>query len=94
MVVAEIQTAAELHVITWIKDLVAEALESVEPHEIGLPNSDVDSLNPSQLGVAVLSIWARIFSENLMWPVIRHVSKTFELLAEHATVHQTQIDPQ
>jgi hypothetical protein len=73
--------AAERHVICWIRALVKEALESLEPSALGLGNDNVETLSPSQLGTVVLHIWARTLSGNSLWPFIRQISNTFEILA-------------
>jgi hypothetical protein len=78
--------AAERHVISWIRALVEEALESLEPSALGLHDDNVESLSASQLGTVVLHILARTLSGNSWWPVIRQTSKTFDILARTAAV--------
>lgn len=67
--------------ISWVRTLVAECLESLEPCDIGLEDRDVEHFTPSQLGKAVLLIWSRILAGNSLWPLIRHISETFRILA-------------
>jgi hypothetical protein len=76
--------AAERHVICWIRALVKEALESLEPSALGLDNDDVNNLSASQLGMVVLHIWARTLSGNSLWPFIRQISNTFDILARQS----------
>jgi hypothetical protein len=73
--------AAEKHVICWIRALVKEALESLEPSVLGLHDDNIETLSASQLGVVVLHIWARTLSGNSLWPFIRQISETFDILA-------------
>lgn len=73
--------AAERHVICWIRALVKEALESLEPSALGLDDENVEALSATQLGKAILHIWARTLSGNSLWPFIRQISNTFDILA-------------
>ena len=74
-------SVAEHQIISWVRTLVAECLESLEPCDIGLEARNVDNATPSQLGKAVLLIWSRILAGNSLWPLIRHISETFSILA-------------
>ena len=74
-------SAAENQIISWVRALVAESMESLEPSEIGLEAQDVEHLTFSQLGKAVLLIWSRILAGNSLWPLIRQISETFRILA-------------
>jgi len=73
--------AAESHIICWIRALVNEALESLEPSALGLEDDIVETLTASQLGTAVLHIWARTLSGNALWPFIRQISSALDILA-------------
>jgi hypothetical protein len=86
--------AAERHVICWIRALTKEALESLEPSALGLDNDNVETLSTSQLGTVVLHIWARTLSGNSLWPFIRQISNTFEILARQsaATTGRRQVE--
>lgn len=77
--------AAERHVICWIRALVKEALESLEPSTLALVDDNVETLSASRLGTAVLHIWARTLSGNSLWPVIRQISNAFDILARQNT---------
>lgn len=57
-------SVAEIQIISWIRALVAECLESLEPCDIGLEARNVDGLTPSRLGKAVLLIWSRGLAGN------------------------------
>jgi hypothetical protein len=76
-----ISSVAENQIISWIRALVAECLESLELCDIGLEHRNVEHLTPSQLGKTVLLIWSRILAGNSLWPLIRHISETFRILA-------------
>jgi hypothetical protein len=77
---ANSHSAAENKIISWIRALVAEALESLDPSAIGIPSQNAAYLTPSQLGKAVLQIWSRTLSGNSLWPMIRQISETFHIL--------------
>lgn len=76
-----VSSVAENQIISWVRALVAECLESLEPCDIGLEDRNVEHLTPSQLGKAVLLIWSRILAGNSLWPLIRQISETFHILA-------------
>ena len=74
-------SAAENQIIGWVRALVAECLESLEPCDIGLEGLNAEYLTPLQLGKAVLLIWSRILEGNSLWPLIRQISEIFRILA-------------
>lgn len=62
----------------------------MDPSALNLGDTNVEELSYSQLGIAVLRIWSRILSGNLMWPVIRHISHAFEILAQRSAKETLQ----
>lgn len=76
-----ISSVAENQIISWVRALAVECLESLEPCDIGLETRNVDHLSPSQLGKTVLLVWSRVLAGNSLWPLIRHISETFRILA-------------
>lgn len=79
--IADPNLATESQIIRWVRSLVIESLESLEPSEIGLVNEDVESLLPAQLGRIVLHLWSRILLGNSLWPLITQIGETFRILA-------------
>jgi hypothetical protein len=73
-------SVAENQIISWVRALVEECLESLEPCDVGLEERNVEQVTPSQLGKAVLLIWSRILAGNSLWPMIRQISETFRIL--------------
>jgi hypothetical protein len=76
-----VSSVAESQIISWVRALVAECLESLEPCDTGLQDRNVEHLTASQLGKAVLLIWSRILAGNSLWPLIRQINETFRILA-------------
>lgn len=80
------QAESEARVISWIRDLVKEALTSLDLSELGLQQMSVEDMSLSQLGVVVLYIWSCVFAHDLTWPLIQSVSKALRILAKQAIV--------
>lgn len=73
----------ETRIIAWIRTLIVEALQTVEPAELALHDGvNVQQLPTTALGVAILKIWAKTFSGNNMWPIIELVAKSLGRLAD------------
>nr|POE56458.1 hypothetical protein CFP56_33430 [Quercus suber] len=75
--------ADEKGVVSWVRFSVSETLQSVGAGALGLSDDvDIAGLSFPKLGVLVLKIWARIFSDDTMLAFTHEIGDSLRLLAD------------
>lgn len=67
---------SEQRLLLWISRIVAEA-----PIHPDSPSNSGAEIDPFQLGLCVVRIWAKIFKGNTSWRLVNILGESLELLA-------------
>jgi hypothetical protein len=69
-----LETENESRILRWTRCIIEEAYSSIDTDEGEAP----PNLEPASLGMAVLKLWARLFSTNTQWPFINVLGQSLE----------------
>jgi hypothetical protein len=64
----------ETRILRWTRCIIEEAYSSIDLDEGEAP----PNLEPASLGMAVLKLWARLFSTNTQWPFINVLGQSLQ----------------
>jgi hypothetical protein len=78
-------TAYERHIISSVESVIKEAVAS---GDWGDTDTSSWCQGPRQMGIAVLKIWSKVFSEESCWAITVHVR---ECLTEYVKIHENSI---
>jgi hypothetical protein len=67
-------TENESRILRWTRCIIEEAYSSIDIDEGEAP----PDLEPASLGMAVLKLWARLFTTNTQWPFINVLGQSLE----------------
>jgi hypothetical protein len=78
--------AYERHILSSAESVIKEARDSADWEDV-----DTSSWcqNPREMGLAVLKIWSKVFSERSAWAIIVHVG---ECLNEYAKIYENSFE--